>query len=105
MVLSDRTIKKKLTKGRIGLVVHSTAGFVDPGWKGHQTLDLSDLARLPITLYHGMTTGQISCLRQPTPAGRLYGSESLGSKSQCQTVPAAGRFNQDFARKYPVQAS
>ena len=91
--------------GRIGLVIHSTAGFVDPGWKGHLTLELSNLARLPITLYKGMKIGQISYLKLTTPADRLYGSESLGSKYQGQTVPTASRFSQDFASPGSQQES
>ena len=98
-------LEGKSSLGRIGLVIHSTAGFVDPGWKGHLTLELSNLARLPITLYRGMKIGQISYLRLTTPADRLYGSESLGSKYQGQTVPTASRFSQDFARKKPDRAS
>ena len=86
-------------------MIHSTAGFVDPGWKGHLTLELSNLARLPITLYRGMKIGQISYLRLSTPADRLYGSESLGSKYQGQTVPTPSRFHQDFAKPDSSQAS
>jgi dCTP deaminase len=91
-------LEGKSSLGRIGLVIHSTAGFVDPGWKGHLTLELSNLARLPITLYHGMKIGQISYLRLSTPADRLYGSEGLGSKYQGQTDPTASRFSQEFTR-------
>ena len=83
--------------GRIGLVIHSTAGFVDPGWKGHLTLKPSNLARLPIALYVGMKTGQISYLRLTTPADRLNGSESLGSKYQGKTEPTPSRFYRDFS--------
>ena len=78
-------LEGKSSLGRLGLVIHSTAGFVDPGWKGHLTLELSNLARLPITLYYGMKIGQISFLTLTTAAERLYGSESLGSKYQGQT--------------------
>jgi dCTP deaminase len=92
-------LEGKSSLGRIGLVIHSTAGFVDPGWKGHLTLELSNLARLPITLYRGMKIGQISYLELSTPADRLYGSASLGSKYQGQTVPTASRFSQDFESK------
>ena len=98
-------LEGKSSLGRIGLVIHSTAGFVDPGWKGHLTLELSNLARLPITLYKGMKIGQISYLRLTTPADRLYGSKSLGSKYQGQTVPTASRFSQDFIAPGPQQAS
>ncbi len=90
-------LEGKSSLGRIGLVIHSTAGFVDPGWKGHLTLELSNLSRLPITLYHGMKIGQISYLRLTTPADRLYGSEGLGSKYQGQTEPTASRFSQEFS--------
>jgi dCTP deaminase len=89
-------LEGKSSLGRIGLVIHSTAGFVDPGWKGHLTLELSNLARLPITLYYGMKIGQISFLQLTTPAERLYGSESLASKYQGQTDPTPSRFHQDF---------
>ena len=96
-------LEGKSSLGRIGLVIHSTAGFADPGWKGHLTLELSNLARLPITLYYGMEMyygmeiGQISYLRLTTPADRLYGSEGLGSKYQGQTEPTASRFSQEFS--------
>ena len=91
-------LEGKSSLGRIGLVIHSTAGFVDPGWRGNLTLELSNLARLPITLYFGMKIGQISFLTLTTPAERLYGSESLGSKYQGQTRPTASRFHQDFGK-------
>jgi dCTP deaminase len=90
-------LEGKSSLGRIGLVIHSTAGFVDPGWKGHLTLELSNLSRLPITLYFGMKIGQISYLRLTTPADRLYGSEELGSKYQGQTEPTASRFSREFS--------
>jgi len=89
-------LEGKSSLGRMGLVIHSTAGYVDPGWKGHLTLELSNIARLPITLYKGMKIGQISFLRLSTPAERLYGSESLGSKYQGQTEPTASRFFKNF---------
>ena len=90
-------LEGKSSLGRIGLVIHSTAGFVDPGWKGHLTLELSNLARLPITLYRGMKIGQISYLELSTPADRLYGSASLGSKYQGQTEPTGSRIYKDFS--------
>ncbi len=93
-------LEGKSSLGRIGLVIHSTAGFVDPGWKGHLTLELSNLARLPITLYYGMKIGQISYLRLTTPADRLYGSEGLGSKYQGQTGPTASRFSEEFLGRH-----
>ena len=91
-------LEGKSSLGRIGLVIHSTAGFVDPGWKGHLTLELSNLARLPVTLYYGMKIGQISFLRLTTAADRLYGSKSLGSKYQGQTGPTPSRYHWDFRR-------
>ena len=92
-------LEGKSSLGRIGLVIHSTAGFVAPGWKGHLTLELSNLSRLPISLYFGMKIGQISFLTLSTPAERLYGSESLGSKYQGQTDPTPSRFHQDFRKQ------
>ncbi len=97
-------LEGKSSLGRIGLVIHSTAGFVDPGWKGHLTLELSNLARLPITLYYGMKIGQISFLRLTTAADRLYGSAELGSKYQGQTEPTASRIHQDFRQPDEAQA-
>ena len=92
-------LEGKSSLGRIGLLIHSTAGYVDPGWRGHLTLELSNVAKLPITLYSGMKIGQISFLRLTTAAERLYGDESLGSKYQGQTDPTASRFYQDFDKK------
>ena len=92
-------LEGKSSLGRIGLLIHSTAGYVDPGWRGHLTLELSNVAKLPITLYSGMKIGQISFLRLTTAAERLYGDESLGSKYQGQTDPTASRFYQDFEKK------
>ncbi len=66
-------LEGKSSLGRIGLLIHSTAGYVDPGWKGHLTLELSNVANLPITLYYGMKIGQISYTRLSTPAENLYG--------------------------------
>jgi dCTP deaminase len=89
-------LEGKSSLGRIGLLIHSTAGYVDPGWQGHLTLELSNVANLPVTLYYGMKIGQISFLRLTSPAENLYGSEALGSKYQGQTDPTASRFFRDF---------
>lgn len=89
----------KSSLGRMGLIIHSTAGYVDPGWKGNLTLELTNVARLPITLYYGMKIGQISFLRLTTPAKRLYGSPGLGSKYQGQQEPIPSRFYQDFPQE------
>ena len=91
-------LEGKSSLGRIGLLIHSTAGFVDPGWKGRLTLELSNVARLPIALYPGMKIGQISFLRLTEPAERLYGAPELGSRYQGQSGPTASRFHQDFNR-------
>ena len=92
-------LEGKSSLGRIGLLIHSTAGYVDPGWKGHLTLELSNVANLPITLYHGMKIGQLSFLQLSTPADVPYGSPELGSKYQGQTVPTASRAYRDFRGK------
>jgi len=92
-------LEGKSSLGRIGLLIHSTAGYVDPGWQGRLTLELSNVAKLPITLYYGMKIGQISFLRLTAAAERLYGDAGLGSKYQGQTEPTASRFYQDFDKK------
>ena len=91
-------LEGKSSLGRIGLLIHSTAGYVDPGWKGHLTLELSNVANLPVTLYHGMKIGQISYLRLTTAADNLYGSPGLGSKYQGQAEPTASRMHRDFVK-------
>ncbi len=88
----------KSSFGRLGLLIHSTAGYVDPGWKGNLTLELSNVANLPIALYHGMRIGQISFFRMSSPVERPYGSEGLGSKYQGQSEPTASAFHADFDR-------
>lgn len=89
-------LEGKSSLGRLGLVIHSTAGFIDPGWSGQLTLELSNLSRLPITLYQGMKIGQISFLELTTPADRLYGSPDLNSKYQGQEGPTASRGYQEY---------
>jgi deoxycytidine triphosphate deaminase len=84
--------------GRLGLLIHSTAGYVDPGWKGTLTLELSNVANLPITLYCGMKIGQISFFRMTSPVERPYGSPSLKSKYQGQETPTASEFYRDFEK-------
>ena len=101
ITLSDDIVARlegKSSLGRIGLLIHSTAGYVDPGWSGNLTLELSNVARLPITLYFGMKIGQISFLTLTAPAENVYGSPVLGSKYQGQTEPTASRFHVDFSR-------
>jgi dCTP deaminase len=82
--------------GRLGLLIHSTAGYVDPGWKGNLTLELSNVANLPIALYRGMSIGQISFLRMSSPVERPYGSRDLGSKYQGQSQPTASQYFRNF---------
>ena len=89
-------IEGKSSLGRLGLLIHSTAGFIDPGWDGHITLELSNVANLPITLYPGMKIGQISFLRMTTPADVPYGASSLGSKYQGQRGPTPSRYWENF---------
>ena len=87
-------LEGKSSLGRLGLLIHSTAGYVDPGWKGNLTLELSNVANLPIALYYGMKIGQISFFRLTTPADTPYGG--TGSKYQGQRGPTASRFFEDF---------
>ena len=82
--------------GRLGLLIHSTAGFVDAGWNGQLTLELSNVANLPITLYPGMKIGQISFLQMTTPAEHPYGSREVGSKYQNQVGPRPSRYFENF---------
>ena len=82
--------------GRLGLLIHSTAGYVDPGWKGNLTLELSNVANLPIALYFGMKIGQISFFHMSSPVERPYGSKELGSKYQGQSRPTASEYYRDF---------
>ena len=90
-------VEGKSSLGRVGLLIHSTAGYVDPGWAGRLTLELSNVANLPIALYAGMKIGQISFLALSTPADNPYGSRKLGSKYQGQAMPVASRAYMDFA--------
>ena len=89
-------LEGKSSLGRIGLLIHSTAGYVDPGWRGRLTLELSNVNNLPITLYSGMPIGQISFTRLSGPAIRPYGSAQLGSKYQGQSEPTPSRAYRDF---------
>ena len=91
-------LEGKSSLGRIGLLIHSTAGYVDPGWQGHLTLELSNVAKLPVTLYYKMRIGQISFLRLSSPVERTYGSTGLGSKYQGQVEPTTSRYYQDFEK-------
>lgn len=92
-------LEGKSSLGRLGLVIHSTAGYVDPGFRGHLTLELSNAASLPILLYPRMKIGQLSFLQMTTPADRPYGSKPLGSKYQGQVEPTASRVHLDFGER------
>ena len=89
-------LEGKSSLGRLGLVIHCTAGYVDPGFRGHLTLELSNAASLPILLYPRMKIGQLSFLGMTTPADRPYGTDPLGSKYQGQDEPTASRVHLDF---------
>ncbi len=89
-------LEGKSSLGRLGLLIHSTAGFVDAGWDGHLTLELSNVANLPIAIYPGMKIGQISFLRMTTAASSPYGSSSAGSKYKGQKGPTPSRYYLNF---------
>ncbi len=89
-------LEGKSSLGRLGLLIHSTAGFIDAGWDGHITLELSNVANLPITLYPGMKIGQISFLQMTTPADQPYGTGTLGSKYRGQRGPTPSRYFENF---------
>jgi dCTP deaminase len=89
-------LEGKSSLGRLGLLIHSTAGYVDPGWDGYLTLELSNVANLPITIYPGMKIGQISFFRLTTEAEVPYGS--AGNKYQGQRGPTSSRFFEEFNR-------
>ena len=89
-------LEGKSSLGRLGLLIHSTAGFIDPGFDGHVTLELSNVANLPITIYPGMKIGQLSFVQMSEPAETPYGSGALGSKYQGQRGPTPSRYWQNF---------
>jgi dCTP deaminase len=89
-------LEGKSSLGRLGLLIHSTAGYVDPGWDGFLTLELSNVANLPITIYPGMKIGQISFFRLTSEAEHPYGSSAAGSKYQGQRGPTPSRFFEEF---------
>jgi dCTP deaminase len=91
-------LEGKSSLGRLGLLIHSTAGFVDPGFDGYLTLELSNVANLPIAIYPGMKIGQISFYQMTTPADNPYGSDVAGSKYQGQRGPTPSRSHVDFSR-------
>ena len=92
-------LEGKSSLGRLGLLIHSTAGFVDSGFSGNLTLELSNVANLPITIYHGMPIGQISFMRMDGPVENPYGTGRSDSKYQGQAEPTPSRFHLNFERK------
>lgn len=84
-------LEGKSSLGRLGLLIHSTAGYIDPGWEGTLTLELSNVANLPVVLTPGMAIGQISFMQLSTPVDRPYGTPGLGSRYQGQTDPTPSR--------------
>jgi dCTP deaminase len=90
-------IEGKSSLGRLGLLIHSTAGFIDAGFDGHITLELSNVASLPITIYPGMKIGQISFVQMTTPADNPYGKGARGSKYQGQRGPTPSRYFENFS--------
>jgi len=89
-------LEGKSSLGRLGLLTHSTAGFIDPGFTGHVTLELSNVATLPIKLWPGMKIGQLCFFRLTSPAERPYGSADYASRYQGQRGPTASRSFQNF---------
>jgi dCTP deaminase len=85
-------VEGKSSIGRLGLIVHATAGFVDPGWKGTLTLELNNLTRVPIKLYPGLLIAQLSFMALDRPAERPYGSPELGSHYQGQVAATESRY-------------
>ena len=84
-------LEGKSSLGRLGLLTHSTAGFIDPGFSGHITLELSNVANLPVKLFPGMKIGQLCLIKLSSPADHPYGSEKYGSRYQGQRGPTASR--------------
>ncbi len=91
-------VEGKSSLGRLGLLTHATAGFVDPGFTGHVTLELSNVATLPIMLWPGMKIGQLAFFRLSSPAEHPYGSATYGSHYQGQRGPTASRSFASFHR-------
>ncbi|MET8864343.1 dCTP deaminase [Nonomuraea sp. NPDC004580] len=91
-------LEGKSSLGRLGLLTHSTAGFIDPGFSGHVTLELSNVATLPIKLWPGMKIGQLCVFRLSSPAEHPYGSDKYGSRYQGQRGPTPSRSFQSFHR-------
>ncbi len=96
-------LEGKSSLGRLGLLTHSTAGFIDPGFSGHVTLELSNVATLPIKLWPGMKIGQLCFFRLSSPSEKPYGSAEYSSRYQGQRGPTASRSFQNFHRSDTVR--
>jgi dCTP deaminase len=94
-------LEGKSSLGRLGLLTHSTAGFIDPGFSGHVTLELSNVATLPMKLWPGMKIGQLCLFRLSSPAEYPYGSAHYGSRYQNQRGPTPSRSFMNFTRRLP----
>jgi dCTP deaminase len=91
-------LEGKSSLGRLGLLIHSTAGFIDSGFTGNITLELSNVANLPITIYNAMPIGQISFMRLDRPVENAYGSGGLSSKYQGQDEPTPSSYHLNFSK-------
>lgn len=91
-------LEGKSSLGRLGLLTHSTAGFIDPGFSGHVTLELSNMATLPVKLWPGMKIGQLCFFQLSSPAEHPYGSSEYGSRYQGQRGPTPSRSYLNFHR-------
>jgi len=89
-------LEGKSSLGRLGLVIHSTAGFIDPGFDGQITLEFSNVGTMPLLLWPGMKIGQLSFFRLPEPTTLLYGSRAAGSHYQNQAGPTCSRSYENF---------
>lgn len=102
VTLSDDLVARiegKSSLGRLGLLTHATAGFVDAGWDGWLTLELSNVANLPIAIYPGMKIGQLAFFQLTSPAEKPYGSDELRSKYRGQRGPTASRYYENFRER------
>jgi len=91
-------LEGKSSLGRLGLLTHSTAGFIDPGFSGHVTLELSNVATLPIKLWPGMKIGQVCVIKLSSPAEHPYGSAIYGSRYQGQRGPTPSKSYLNFSK-------
>jgi len=96
VIAEDGDLERKASLGRLGLLTHSTAGFIDPGFSGHITLELSNVANLPVKLFPGMKIGQLCLIKLSSPAEHPYGSAIYASRYQGQRGPTPSRSFMNF---------